>query len=179
MLEYLLFVDTITSFSLGLFGPIYAIFVEDIGGDILSASSVWAAYTIVIGVMIIIFGKLEDRIKREGRVMTLGYSLISLSILGYYFVSNPLELLIVQIVLGIGVAIVTPSFDTLYCRYLERKKVGFEWGLWEGLGEIFTGLSAIAGGIIAAFFGFKLLFIIMFLVSLAAVLVSIKEFSLK
>ena len=179
MLEYLLFVDTVTSFSLGLLGPIYAIFVEDIGGDILSASSVWAAYTIVIGLMIILFGKLEDKIRREGKVMTFGYILISISTLGYYFVSNPLELLLVQIVLGMGVAIITPSFDTLYCKYLEKKKVGFEWGLWEGLGEIFTGAAAIAGGVIATFFGFKPLFIIMFLISLASVLVSIKEFSLK
>jgi MFS family permease len=129
--------------------------------------------------MIIVFGKIADHLRNDGNIMTLGYGLISLSTLGYYFVSNPFDLLIVQVILGVGMAAITPSFDTLYSSGLSKKSVGFEWGLWEGLAQIFTGISAIAGGFIAAFLGFKTLFLVMFAISLISIAISIKEFTLK
>lgn len=47
-------------FGEGLFGPLLAVFTEQVGGDILDISWAWAAYLIVYGVLSIVFGKLAD-----------------------------------------------------------------------------------------------------------------------
>lgn len=46
------------NFSAGLFGPIYAIFLQKIGGTIITASIAWTVYTLFIGFMMLAFGSL-------------------------------------------------------------------------------------------------------------------------
>ena len=71
-----------------MLGPIYAIFVQEIGGDILAAGSAWATFMITSGIGIFLMGKLVDKIQREKPILMLGYALASLGFLGYFFVSN-------------------------------------------------------------------------------------------
>ena len=59
-------------FAMGMFGPIYAIFVQEIGGDILTAGSAWAIFMITSGIGIFIMGKIVDRIQKEKPILMLG-----------------------------------------------------------------------------------------------------------
>lgn len=42
----------------GMFGPLLAVFTEQIGGDILNITAAWATYLIVTGFLTIIIGGL-------------------------------------------------------------------------------------------------------------------------
>ena len=171
-LRILLLASALFMLAGGLFGPIYAVFVEEIGGDLLTAGSAYAAFSIAAGVLIFLMGKWEDRIKHHERLVIIGYALCSLGFLGYVFIRNPLDLFIVQIIFGVGEAINTPAFDGLYSKHLDKGKSASEWGLWESLRYIMIGISAAIGGFLANLYGFKFLFWVMFIISIVGLIIS-------
>jgi len=170
--KYLLISESLYEFAAGLFGPIYAIFVEKIGGDILTAGWAWAIFSIVTGITLYLMGRFEDRLRKDEWVVVIGFSLASLGILGYLFVSKPWHLFVVQAFLGFGWAFGTPALDATYSKNLEKKKMDSQWGVWEASIHIVDGISAFVGGAITFVFGFKALFLIMFLISLAAIVIA-------
>ncbi|MFC1723387.1 MFS transporter [Nanoarchaeota archaeon] len=156
----------------GLFGPIYAVFVEDIGGDLLTAGMAYGAFAIAAGVLILFISKWEDRVKHKEKLLVLGYGMSCVGFLGYLFIDKPWHLFLVQIVFGIGEAVSAPAFDALYSKNVQKGKVASQWGAWEGMDYMIGGVSAVIGGGFASLYGFKSLFGIMFILSLAGLLVS-------
>lgn len=154
------------SIAIGMFGPIYAIYVEEIGGDILAAGTSWAIFMIVSGIGIMIMGKIQDKMKREKPIIIFGSVLTSLAYLGYFFVSNVAQLFLVQALLGLSTVIKTPAYDSFYTRYLEQGKFASQWAAWESLWYISAGFAAIMGAFLAKIFSFKALFLAMFFLSL-------------
>lgn len=165
----LLLADTWATFSAGLLGPIYAIFVQEIGGDILDASWAYFAFMITSGVMVYFVSKWEDQINDKSKIIMAGYGISSLGFLSYTFVNSQAMLIVSQIILGIAQAILTPAYDALYSKTLTKNKEASEWGAWESMQYIVTALAAITGGYIAYFIGFKGLFLTMFVISLLAI----------
>lgn len=51
VLKVLLLSYALCSLALGMLGPVYAIFVEEIGRDILDAGSAWSIYMFTMGVL--------------------------------------------------------------------------------------------------------------------------------
>ena len=48
-------------FGEGMLGPLFAIFTEKVGGDILDITWAWSTYLVCTGVFYIIIGKLVNR----------------------------------------------------------------------------------------------------------------------
>lgn len=105
----------------GLFGPLYAVFVEDIGGDLLTAGSAYAAFSVAAGILIFLISRWEDRVKHQEKLIIAGYVLSCLGYLGYIFVQSPFQLFAIQIVFGVGEAIGTPAYDGLYSSSWRRE----------------------------------------------------------
>jgi len=164
---------------MGMIGPIYAIFVEQIGGDILDASVAWAAFAFTSGILMYVIGRWEDRHKHYARMLVFGYLIRAFAFLGYFFVQNTYQLFGVQILLGLGGAISEPAYDTLYSTYLQKGKFATQWGMWEAMSMIVTAIAALIGGVIAQYYGFKPLFLIMFISGIAGALVSTTLLSAK
>jgi hypothetical protein len=156
----------------GLIGPIYAVFVENIGGDILTAGTTYGLYSIVAGVMIFLISRWEDHVKHQEKLVVIGYAVAGIGFLGYIFIRTPIELFIVQMIFGFSEAIKTPAYDGLYSKFLDRGKFISEWGMWESMYYIVTAASAGVGALIAEVFGFRTLFMIMFGFSMTGVLIS-------
>lgn len=171
-LKILLFSYAMIAFAGGMFGPIYAIFVENIGGDILTAGGAYAAFSIAAGVLTLLISRWEDHVKHQEKLIILGFAINSIGFLGYLFIQTPMHLFIVQIILGISMAIISPAYDSLYSKHLDKGKFSSEWGMWEGMNYIVLGISAAIGGVFGAIFGFRILFIAMFLISLVGLAIS-------
>ena len=155
-----------------MLGPIYAIFVKEIGGDILAAGSAWAIFMIVSGIGILFMGRLQDKFKSNKNFIIWGYLFTSLAYLGYFFVSNIIQLFLVQVLLGIGEMIVVPARDSFYTKYLDKKKMASQWAAWESLWFIIAGIAALVGAFIADRFGFKVLFMVMFGLSIIGLIIA-------
>jgi MFS family permease len=142
----------------GLLGPIYGVFVRNIGGDLTTAGISYGLFAISAGLLLFFFGVWEDHAKHKEKFVIVGYALAVVGLTGYLFVRNPTDLFIVQIILGLAQAINTPAYDALYSKHLDKGKAASEWGLLEGMDYMGQGIAAIIGGFIAAWYGFEILF---------------------
>ena len=165
-LKLFLGMETFFVMALGMFGLIYAIFVQKIGGGILDVGTAWSIYMIVSGVGIYIMGKFHDIHQRDKLFIILGYLLVSASYLGYYFVSNVTQLFFIQVVIGLSSVICVPAMYSFYSKYVEKGKFASQWAAWDSLYRILQGAMALVGAFLAKVYGFKTLFLSMFLLSL-------------
>lgn len=143
-----------------MLGPIYALFVNRIGSDLLDASSAFAVYA-AAGLTTLISGQYADKLKENELIVVLGYTLMGTAFFSYTLVNSLGSLLLVQVAIGLGEAIYSPAFDAIYSKHLDGHKSGRQWGAWESLNYFTTALGAISGGFLATFFGFNSLFIAM------------------
>ncbi|TSC56456.1 MAG: major facilitator superfamily protein [Parcubacteria group bacterium Gr01-1014_18] len=170
--KILLYSSNLWNFADGMLGPLFAVFAEKIGGDILDVTWAWAIYLIITGVFVILVGKYSDYYSKE-KIMIAGYALTALCTFSYIFVETPLHLFIVQAILGLAVALCNPTWYALYSKY-SPKDSGFTWGLADGQAKILIGLAILAGGFIVENYSFDTLFIIMGTLQVAATLYQIK-----
>jgi len=159
-LKILIMSSIFYNFSVGLLTPIFAIFIQQIGGGILEASRAWFLYTLLVGITIVTFGQIEDKVSKR-KMFLLGRVLFTLGSIGYIFVENLEHLYFIQIILAISLAIIDPAFTALFYRALIKGRESTEWAIWEGAIYIVIALGAIVGGVIASVYGFKALFVVM------------------
>lgn len=178
-LRFLLFSDAFQVLALGMLAPIYAIFVQKIGGDILDASWGYFTFMFTTGIVIYLISHWEDKIKHKEKLVTLGYVLTALGCLAYFFVSNQFQLLVAQVILGVAEAVQVPAYDGLYSRFIDHDRESSEWGDWEAMKYITTAVAALVGGYFANQFGFKALFVFMFISAFCSTLISLNLFRAK
>lgn len=160
-LKILLVADSLILLASAMLGPIYAIFVGEIGGDLLDAGYAFAVFSIAAGMTAYASGKYSDKTGSEELVVLVGYVILGISFFAYTLVNSVSTLLIVQVIGGLGTAIYSPSFSSLYSKHLDLHKEASEWGAWEVTYYFSTALGALAGGKIVTLFGFDVLFVIM------------------
>jgi len=159
----------------GMLGPLFAVFSERIGGNIIDITWAWAVYLGVTGIGIILVGKWSDHIGKEWLLLG-GYALTALFTFGYLLVREPIDLLIVQIGLGIALAFSQPTWYALYGRYSHNQDEadGYSWGIATGLSYVIAGGALLIGGFIVSNYSFKVLFITMGCVQILATLYQAK-----
>lgn len=160
-LRILLFTNSLVLFAGAMIGPIYALFVENIGGSLFDASITGGIFALSAGITTLAAGKYADKAKEEELIVVLGYIAIGLGFLLYMFIETIWALFAVQMLIGFGEAIYSPAFDKLYSKHITAKKAGREWGAWESLNYFSLFLGAVIGGFIVTKMGFNALFSIM------------------
>lgn len=152
--------DGIILFAGAMFGPIYALFVEKIGGDLMDASFAFAVFSVTAGIVTIISGRYSDKIKETKNIIVIGYLIMAIGFFGYIFVNSLWSLLIIQVVVGLGEAIYFPAYDAVYSENLSVNKLGRGWAAWEAISYFMAAIGAVAGGFLVSIFGFDAMFII-------------------
>jgi MFS family permease len=151
-----------------MLGPIYALFVEEIGGDLLDASYAFGVFALVAGLTTLISGKYADKLKENELIVVLGYGIMGIGFFGYTLVNSIWALLVIQVIIGLGEAIYAPAFDSIYSKHLDGHKSGREWGAWEAINYLTTAFGAVVGGLLVTFFGFNVIFVTMGLLCFAS-----------
>lgn len=159
-------------FAEGMMGPLFAVFAERIGGDILDITWAWSTYLVTTGLLYIVVGRILNNKPYKAKVMIAGYVLNACFTFGYLLVRTPVELFFVQAGLGVAEAIGTPAWDALYAKNLSDEMDAYAWGLSTGQSQIVTGFAFAAGGMITHFISFEALFITMGCIQLLAALVT-------
>jgi MFS family permease len=169
-LHILLFTNALILISGAMLGPIYALFVEKVGGDLLDVSIIATGFALVAGITTVLVGRLSDEIKESELIIVLGYFLIGVGFLLYLFVESVFFLFFVGTLIGFAEAIYSPAFDALYTKHMIKKKAGNVWGIWEGMFYFTSALGSLIGGVIVTYYGFNLIFIIMACLSFSSAL---------
>lgn len=147
-------------FGEGMFGPLLALYTQEIGGSILNISWAWSVYLLVYGLLSIWFGYMSDRFRKEW-LMLGGYALNAIFTFGYLLVNTQYSLLIVQAGLGVAAAMATPTWNALFGQYAAKEVNGYAWGLSGGVTNIITAIAILIGGLIVSNYSFTVLFIVM------------------
>jgi len=171
--KILLAASFLCNFADNLFGPFYAVFVQKIGGSILTIGYAHTLTLVSTGILIIVAGKLSDSFNKEW-VTICGYSLYALGSLGYLFISHPWQLFLLSIVFALGTACLSSPLKTLISHAINKKNEGLQWALAGGGERIILGLSVLIGTMIVKYSGFKILFIIMFILQIIVVLIQLQ-----
>lgn len=153
----LILASVLGTFAGGLFSPVSAVFVQKIGGDMLSIGWASTVYFIAIGIFIAIFGKIADRIGKKA-LLIAGFALITAVDIYSIFIRNVEMYFVGQIIFGIGLAMTNPSWNGLFSMMLEKGRESSHWSIWECITSFGIGFAAIAGAFAANAFGFAYLF---------------------
>ena len=151
-------------FGEGMFGPLFAVFAQDIGGNILDVTNAWAVFMVVTGVCTILVGRVADHFaKRNGReiLMITGYALNAALTFVYLGVSTPTQLLWVQAGLGLAVALSASTWLSLFSHSTLHEKSSSAWSLESGIQKIVDAAAIVIGGYIVTHYSFAVLFFIM------------------
>jgi Major Facilitator Superfamily len=170
-IKILLLASSLWYFGEGLFGPLFAIYAEKIGGDLLDISYAWAIYLIATGICYGIVGKVFLNSKYKSHAMILGYGLNALLTFGYIFVHNTHQLFLLQVGLGIAEALSTPIWDSLFASNLDDLDNTFHWSLASGHTHFVSGIAIAIGGLIANYLSFQTLFVIMGCIQIMATII--------
>lgn len=144
-----------------MLGPIYALFVQNVGGDLLDASFAASIFGLAAALTTMVSGRLADYFQDDRYIVSLGYFIMGCGFFLFILVEDTYFLLMVQALLGCGEAIYGPAFDKLFSQNLDKGLEGSQWGGWEAAHYFVTAVGTLVGGFIANSFGFVTMFILM------------------
>lgn len=160
-LRILIMANTILVFVFGLFVPFYAIFIQGMGGNVATAGLTWALFMIVAGILILLFSRWEMRVKEQELLLAMGYIIRGVVFISYAFMGSMSQLLVTQVLWGVGMALGAPAFDSIYSAHTDKDDSIQQWGSWEGIASIASGCAALVGGILIQEFGYTSVFLSM------------------
>lgn len=144
-----------------MLGPLYAIYVERFVDGVTAISISWAAFLISTSIFTYLISKKGDEIKEKEYFLLAGYIVRILSWVSLIFVHNLWSLIMVQILLGLGESLGTPSFNALFADHLDKNKYIKDYSAWSLVANLTSAAGILMGGFIVNNFGFKALFILM------------------
>jgi MFS family permease len=160
-LKFILFTNSIQVFAATLLIPVFALFIEDIGGGPELAGILFGISFGITALGNILMIHVSDTRLRNVRLFKLGL-LIKLGawiLLSYH--QSVSVLICAQILLGAATAIGSPSFNAFVSEHLDRRRHISEWAKWDLMQNSVTAASSMLSGFIVANHGFNTLFMIM------------------
>lgn len=159
-LKILLCAYSSSIFASGILIPIYAFFVQKIGGGIFAASSTVAISYILTGIVTLLVFRTKWSNIYQKECLVVGWLFWLISICMYCYITSIAMLFISQCFNGLGNALSASTYDAEYSKQASSNLVR-GWSMWEGTINIFSGIAAIAGGFIVTRYGFHALMICM------------------
>lgn len=171
----LLLNNYVVNFCWGLFAPLFALVVIENNGDAQTVGLTWGIYTLVVGVLMIVFGKLEDREHRHRTHLIIGNLFLILGSLAYIFVSSTAQIIGAQIIFAIGFGLYTPALKAMYARLAIKGQEATGWALMDGGNMLVMSAAAVLAGYIVKLYGLSTLFIIMAIVQTLGTIIIIRS----
>lgn len=172
VIRFLIISDTVIIGAAGLLGPIFALFIQDFiqGGNEAVAGLAAGIYLFTKSVLQIPIAHFIDKIRGERDdfwLMFVCTVLIALIPFLYLIIDTPLELYMVQFVLGLFTAFTFPTYMAIFTRHIDKEKEGTEWGVYFTLTDLTSAAFAAIGGFLASTQGFGVLITVVVGLSLA------------
>ena len=172
-LQTLFLVNTIFVFAASLIGPLYAIYTESLGTGIFTASLTWSVMLVTTSIATILMVKFGDRVREKEKFLIIGFVIRCVAWFGYTIIHNLPQLILIQILVGVGEAIGSPAFDAIFANNLNKKIEMREFSDWRLISNLVAALATGVGGIIVAKFGFNILFYTMSSLALVSTIIAI------
>jgi len=151
----------------GLLAPVFAIFlVENIAAGSAAEGAKIAGYAALVywvskSILQIPISQYVDKIRGEKDdfwFMVIGTFIGVVVPFGFLFASFPWHIYALQLIWALSMAMLTPSRNAVFSRYLNKNGEAFAWGIDSTFMGLGTGICGALGGVIVSFFGFEAIF---------------------
>lgn len=161
VIKLLVVSDFVLYFSIGLFSPIFAVFVLDkVQGSTLEvvglATTVHWLARILTTVPLSRFMDVTKGERDEFYFMIFGTLLISIVPLFYLGVTQAWHIYLIQFILGVAGSMATPAWRILFTNHLDHGETGYEWSLEDIAAGVAVAISAYVGAYVASNYGFDI-----------------------
>jgi MFS family permease len=173
-IRFLLVSNYLNLLGFGLFSPLYALYAQHIGATPFQTGAAWSVYTALQGVLIICFGRMEDKFGDKRKLVVFGYFWLAFASLLFLLVDSPSALFVVLAVNAIGTSILFPSWKYIYTKNEDIGKEASEWSLFDGGNMLCYAAAALASGTLINLYGFRSIFIAMFFIQIIAAVLSMR-----
>lgn len=169
-LRILLVTDGLVVVAASMLIPFFALFVEQVGGDVLDIGLAAAIFAVAGGVAVLLAGRLADRVQRTERIIAAAYLVMAAGFGLYMIVDSIWLLLVAQVIVGLAEASYLPAYDSLYGRHAHEggKHAGRRWSFTEANDYFAAAIGAGAGALIIHLTSFTVLFAVMAMLCLAS-----------
>jgi len=170
LIKILTFSDVLIVSGWGLINPIFAVFLTQQikGGNLELVGLSTAVYCILRSALKIPFARLIDSVKGEiddFALMAAGSAVMSLVPFLYFFATTNVQILLLQGLLGVSSAMVSPGWLAIFTRHIDKHIEAEEWGLYNAMVGLGGALTGALSGFLAEKIGFRPLFLIVGIVS--------------
>ena len=121
-LKVLFVSNAIYIFAALLLGPLYAVYVQRIGGGVLLVSISTAVFYISSTLFLLFMARWGDRVREKELMLVISYIIRGLCFLCYIFIENALFLILVQVAFGLAESLGTPTFGVLFSKHIDKKE---------------------------------------------------------
>lgn len=165
VIQTLIISDFLLQSGWGLIGPIFAIFLtrQIQGGSLETVGFVAATYWItksIVQPFIARFLDIKKGEKDDFNFLIAGMVVANLIPLGYLLATHILHIFLLEIIRGLAMACVVPTFAAIFTRHIDKGWEAFSWSVESTSIGFATGFSAAFGGVIASILGFKTVFVL-------------------
>lgn len=163
VVRILMFTNILSLTGWAFISPIFAIYVvQNVkGGSIKAVGICYFIYWVVKGSLQIFISDYLDRVEGEADdyfTLILGQFLNMLVPIALLFSKNVSELYLIYFIYGIADALYGPPWNAIFTRYINPKRVSFEWTLNSTGFNFGSAVAILIGSSLALIFGFPLIF---------------------
>ena len=169
----------------GLVSPLIAVFItENVKGAGIEtvglAMSLYALTRSFLQIPVARFLDIRKGEKDEFVVLFTGMVIVGFTALGYTYVNSTATLFVIQILYGLGDALIYPAWGSLFMSHVDRHERATESSLYQTSADIATALSASLGAFLVVEFGYRPVFFIVAIATwMGALLLPLMYASLK
>jgi len=174
-LKVLFISNGIFVFADRLLGPLYAIFAEKFDANILSVSFSWFVFMLSATIFTFIVARYGDKIKEKEYLLAAGFIIRVISWIIYIFTNSLLMFIFIQVILGIGEAVGSPAFDSIFAKHLDKGAEINEYSTWKLVQNFSLAVASLIGGFIVYFLNFNVLFVLMALLGLFSTVIVLSQ----
>ncbi len=169
-----MFSDIFVLTGFGLIDPILAIYVKEglNNGSVFGAAVASTIFMLVKSIVQLPFSRYVDKHSdvHAAQWLLLGTVLISAVPFLYIFSTSVFHIYLAQALHGVGSGLAYSAWLGIWSTHLDEKKESFEWSLYSTLVGFGTSLSAMVGGFISQYIGFRWTFVLVGALSLCGCL---------
>ena len=166
-LKLLLAINSIFVLAGNLLGPLYAVFIEGLGGSIAVVSGTWSIMLLTTTLVNFVLIRYGDRVRQHEYFLILGFLFRAIAWIGFVYASNILAIFILQIIIGLGEAVGSTGFDAIMAEHLDKSSHIRYYAVWKTISNLLAALATLIGGFVVTSYGFSPMFVFMGIVALA------------
>ena len=165
VVRFLIASDVALNAGWGFIAPIFAIFLTQqvVGGNAAIAGSAAGLYWIAKSIVQPFIARRLDKRRGEGddfNFLVAGLFVTGLVPLGYLFISYPWQLYFLEFIHALAMALVVPTWAGIFTRHIDKDHEAFDWSIESTMLGFGAGIAGILGGVLAQYFGFDFVFIL-------------------